>query len=270
MYIYLNEIRIGVHHEIGYHNMKRNTVFLISILLAFVWFPHQGLAIDFFFEPDTTFGDVTDTVLISGRIGSSDSMRGFTLYMAYDTNLIRLAEPVTPGSLVAGREGLSFGYFDHDYIPDVLEVYGTIMNPSTDFWAGPGELFQLHFEIKACGDVSITAPYAPFFVDAEGGYPSVAFHNGIIFICDRVPEEINSLMIQAEPPDSVTLRWYPVTHDTLGRPLLSPADYTIFRQQILPVEMPPVNVATVTDTLFVDSIGLGKEYIYYVITQTED
>jgi len=162
--------------------MQSRTVLLILVLWMCLGLPRTGLAIDFYFEPDTAFGEVSETVLLSGRIGPSDLMRGFTVYMAYDTNLVRLAEPVVPGSLIVGREGLSFGYFDHDYLPDLLEVYGTIMSPSVDFWAGPGELFQLRFELRMCGDAEITAPYPPFFVDAQGGFPPVTFHPAMILV----------------------------------------------------------------------------------------
>jgi hypothetical protein len=162
--------------------MHSRTVFLILALWMCLSSPRTGLAIDFYFEPDTAFGEVSETVLLSGCIGPSDSMRGFTVYMAYDTNLVRLAEPVAPGSVVVGREGLNFGYFDHDYLPDLLEVYGTIMNPSVDFWAGPGELFQLRFELRMGGDAEMTAPHPPFFVDAQGGFPPVTFHPGMIII----------------------------------------------------------------------------------------
>jgi hypothetical protein len=230
----------------------------------------SGLAIDFFFEPDTAFGEAGDTILVSGRIGSSDSMRGFTVYIAYDTNLIDLAEPVVPGSLIAGRQGLNFGFFDHDYLPDLLEVYGTIMNPSVDFWAGPGELFQLRFELRMCADAPMTAPYSPFFIDAEGGFPPVTFHPGLTAICGRVPLSTDSLTIEVVPPDSVLLRWPSVRQDTLGRPLFEPAEYAIFRQQMLPVPMPQVRIATVSDTFLADSIGTGTEYLYYVITQTDE
>jgi hypothetical protein len=162
--------------------MQSRTVLLILILWTCLSFPRTGLAIDFYFEPDTAFGEVSETVLLSGRIGPSELMRGFTVYMEYDTNLIHLAEPVLPGSLIVDREGLSFGYFDHDYLPDLLEVYGTVMSPSVDFWAGPGELFQLRFELRMCGDAEITAPHPPFFVDAQGGFPPVTFHPAMIII----------------------------------------------------------------------------------------
>jgi len=184
-------------------------VLLVLLIPIFLCIPQAGSAIDFFFAPDTALGNAADTVWVSGRIGPSDSMRGFTIYMAYDTNLIRLAQPVAPGSLIVGREGLNFGYFDHNYIPDVLEVYGTIMNPSVDFWAGPGELFRLGFQLRECGDAPITAPYPPFFIDAHGGFPTVTFHDGTVFICDQVPEPPYELTIQPGSPDSVILRWPP-------------------------------------------------------------
>jgi hypothetical protein len=250
--------------------MRCRSILLPLVMLVCLGSFQSGLAIDFFFEPDTAFGEVGDTILVSGWIGPSDSMRGFTIYMAYDTNLINLAEPVVPGSLIAGRQGLNFGFFDHNYLPDLLEVYGTIMNPSMDFWAGPGELFRLRFELRMCGDALITAPYPPFFIDAEGGFPSVTFHPGLVSICGRVPQSTNALTIQVVPPDSILLRWPSVSQDTLGRPLFEPAEYAIFRQQILPMQMPPVNIATVSDTFLTDSIDTGREYFYFVITQTDE
>jgi len=254
----------------GFCAMKNSVMLLMLTVLLFLCVPQQGLAIDFFFAPDTALGDAADTVWISGCIGPSDSMRGFTVYMAYDTNLIRLAQPVTPGSLIVGRTGLNFGFFDHNYIPDVLEVYGTIMNPSVDFWAGPGELFRLGFKLRQCGDAPITAPYPPFFVDAHGGFPPVTFHPGTIFICDQVPQPPHELTIQPGPPDSVILRWSPVVQDTLGRPLILPAYYEVVRQQILPTEEPPAIIATVSDTFFVDSTGSASECLYKIFAQTDE
>jgi hypothetical protein len=162
--------------------MRGKSVLLLLVVLAELSCSKSGLALDFFFVPDTSFGQAGDTILVSGCIGSSDLMRGFTVYMAYDTNLIHLAAPVIAGSLIAGREGLNFGYFDHDYIPDALEVYGTIMNPSVDFWSGPGELFQLSFMLRANGETSITDPYPPLFVDSEGGFPPVIFYPATVTI----------------------------------------------------------------------------------------
>jgi hypothetical protein len=186
--------------------------------------------------------------------------------MAYDTNLIDLASPVLPGSLIAGRQGLEFHYFDHTYQPNLLEVGGTVW--SNDFWAGPGELFQLKFKLRQCDDAPITAPYSPFFVDAHGGFPPVTFHSGLVCICNRVPEPPNALLIQPLSADSVLLRWLPVTHDTLGRPLFEPVYYDIVRQQILPAEMPAASVAVIPDTFFIDTTGQSTECLYRVISET--
>jgi hypothetical protein len=161
--------------------MRGKSVIILSVLAQLAC-SSSAAAFDFFFVPDTNSGQIGDTIVLSGCISSSDLMRGFTVYLAYDTNLIDLAAPAIAGSLIADRDGLNFGYFDHDYIPDALEVYGTIMNPSVDFWSGPGELFQLSFELRANGETSIAAPYPSLFVDSEGGFPPVTFYPATVTI----------------------------------------------------------------------------------------
>jgi len=172
--------------------MPGKSVCLFLLLSVGLSCSQTGFALDFFFVPDSSVGDAGDTILVSGWIGPSDSMRGFTIYMAYDTNLICLAAPVTAGHLIADRDGLNFGYFDHDYLPDVLEVYGTIMNPSVDFWAGPGELFRLSLKLRSGGESSITAPYPSFFISGEGGFPPVAFHPATVTIRGSGAEDYGS------------------------------------------------------------------------------
>ena len=214
--------------------MRGKSVLLLLVVLAELSCSRSGWALDFFFVPDTSFGQAGDTILVSGCIGSSDLMRGFTVYMAYDTNLMCLAAPAIAGSLIAGQEGLNFGYFDHDYIPDALEVYGTIMNPSVDFWSGPGELFQLSFMLRANGETSITDPYSPLFVDSEGGFPPVIFHPGAVSIRgsaaddyrDNMPTEFGIRCVYPNPFNSFcaiqfsipsTGRVEIIVYDILGR-----------------------------------------------------
>jgi hypothetical protein len=162
---------------------------IVLLVLAQLACSSSTVAFDFFFVPDTNSGQVGDTIALSGCISSSDLMRGFTVYLAYDTNLIDLVAPAIAGSLIADRDGLNFGYFDHDYIPDALEVYGAIMNPSVDFWAGPGELVQLSFKLRANGETSVTAPYPSLFIDSEGGFPPVTFHGATVTIHGSAVDE---------------------------------------------------------------------------------
>ena len=242
---------------------------LLALTFLCLLFPASCWAVDFFFLPDTARGDVGDTVIFSGYIGPSDSMRAFTVYLGYDTTRIRLAMPPTPGDLIAGREGLQFYYYDHTWVnPDRLDIGAAVY--STDYWAGPGELFEVRFLLLRCGDEPVVAPYFPRFVAPDGSTMPWTFNPAAVLICDRVPESPSYLTIHSSPPQMVTLRWSPVTHDTLGRPLVLPVYYEVVRQQILPTEEPPATIATVSDTFFVDSTGSTSECLYRIFAQTDE
>jgi len=240
-------------------------LFVPLVLLAYL---RVSLGIDLFFSPDTSSGDVGQMVLLSGRIGPSDLLRGFTVYLAYDTSLIDLSEPPVPGSLIADRQGLQFNYFDHVPIhPDRLEIGGTIFG--TDFWAGPGELFQVRFLLRSCADAPITSAGAPFFVDANGNYPSVTFNPAAVLICDRIPAPVSGLTICPLASSGVSLRWPTVSTDYLGRPLFASPEYLVFRQQMQPTELPPEFVAMTSDTFLIDPEDADGEWLYHIVTRTE-
>ena len=123
-------------------------VFAVSVV---IFTAIDAKAIEFFFAPDSSFGQVGDTVMLSGRIGPSDTLRGFTIYIFNDTNIVDLAEAPAPGSLISGRQGLDFRFADHIVAsPEWLEVGATVF--SNDYWAGPGELFAIRFVFRQCGE----------------------------------------------------------------------------------------------------------------------
>jgi hypothetical protein len=68
----------------------------------------------------------------------------------------------------------------------------------------------------------------------------------------------------------VILRWPAVRTDELNRPLFLSPEYVIFRQQIQPIELPVQNIASTSDTSFVDVETGGLEFIYYIVTQTSE
>ena len=238
-----------------------------SLFVLFL-FAHAAFGIDFFFFPDTTFGNVGDTITLSGQIGPSVPLRGFTVYMTYDTNVVDLVPPPTAGVLIAGRQGLQFNYFDHVPIhPDRLEIGATVF--STDFWAGPGEIFQMRMVLRSCQDAAIASAGAPFFVDAQGTYPQVIYDPAVVMVCPRIPAAVNGLTTYPQLT-SLVLRWPEVTTDYLGRPLLVQPTYAIFRQQIAPDLLPVVQVASTPDTVYTDLPDAGEAHLYYVITQTNE
>lgn len=234
------------------------------LLVLLISLPVQ--AVDVFLVPDSTYGDAGDTVEITCEIGATELMRGYTVYMAYDTNLIRLVHPALPGSVVADQEGLQFNYFDHIPIfPDRLEIGATVFGD--DLWSGPGDIFTARFELLDCGDVPITAPFPPFFVDAENNYPPTTFTGAAVLICGRVPAPVSDLVILPLTTGGVHLWWNPVATDTLGRPLTEPPVYSIFRQQILPDLQPAAFLNAVSDTEYFDSYSTGSMYQYYIVVE---
>lgn len=251
------------------YTMNRILLKIVISMTLLGSFACRANAIDFFFAPDTISGGVGDTVELSGQIGTTDLMRGFTVYIAYDTNGIDLSAPPVPGTLIADRNGLNFNYFDHVPIhPDRLEIGGTVFG--TDFWSGPGELFRVRFVLRMCTDAPLTSAGAPFFVDANGMYPPVTFHPAVVLICPRVPAAVGGLTIYPFGSTAVMLRWPAVTADYLNRPLFTSPHYVVLRQQVLPIELPVQNVASTSDTSFVDPLETGVEYLYYIVAESEE
>ncbi len=235
------------------------------VLLGCLMLSSPGVAVDFVFQPDTSEGDVGESVWLSGQIGASELMRSFTIYLQYDTNRIDLLEPPVAGTLIAGRQGLDFRYLDHvPSEPDWLEIGATVF--STDFWAGPGELFRVRFLLRSCADVVISAPFGVAFRTSGNVYVLGTYDPPAILICDRIPASITQLTI-IPAPSSVTLRWPSVHLDTLGRPLIQTPVYLIYREPILPPQ-PESLIATIPDTFFIDPFQTGDEYIYRVTVQT--
>jgi hypothetical protein len=240
------------------------TVYWMIIMLAMMMLSSESQAIDFFFQPDTSSGNIGDTIRLSGRIGPSDTLRGFTIYLSNDTTVLDLASPPVAGSLIANRQGLDFRYLDHVASePDWLEIGATVF--STDYWAGPGELFQVSFVLRQCGDISLSASVG--FRRPNATYIAGNYDPPEIFICRAVPQYPTCLTLSPAPPEGIVLRWCSVTLDTLGHELLAPPNYRVWRQQILPVVNPAAPVATVPDTFFTDPFDTGTDYIYYVTAQ---
>ena len=244
------------------HDVWRPLFFVLSVLATAC----PAAAVDFFFQPDSATGDVADTVLFSGRIAASDTMRGFTVYLGYDTTKLKFAG-ATAGSLIAGRQGLQFYAYDHTPVnADRLDIGAAVF--STDYWAGPGEIFQVRFALRGCGDIPVTAPYEPSFVAPDGNPLPWTFEPATVLICERVPAAPVHLTISVVETDSLQLVWQPVVRDTFGRALLSPPQYRIYQQQIRPVLLPPVLTDVVTDSAYRTAVPSSIECIYHVITQT--
>ena len=242
----------------------RNSI-LIAMVLLFTGGMRICYAVDFMFEPDTVGGNIGETVWLSGRIGPSEAMRSFTIYLSYDTTFLRLNGAPVAGALVENKTGLDFRYLDHvPSEPDWLEIGATVF--SADFWSGPGELFRIPFLLRACGDVPITAPFGIVFRNSSDQYVTGIYHNATVLICDRIPQAVNNLTIYPLSSDSVMLRWSPVTKDTLNRLLISPPSYSIFRQRIAPTYFPPESLTTVTNT-FCGSSTTGNAYLYYLMVR---
>jgi hypothetical protein len=245
--------------------MRLATFLVCAVLTAFAC--PGAYALDFFFVPDTSAGNIGETVLLSGQIGDSPLMRGFTVYMAYDTNVIDVSEPPVAGSLISGHSGLQFNYFDHaPFEPNLLEIGGTIFG--TDFWQGPGELFQVRFALRQCAVEDVVAPYAPYFLAADGDHPTVTYHAATVIVCPGLPMSPSGLTVYPNSPSSVQLLWPAVALNFAGQPLPSAPVYRIYRQQILPSVLPVEIIATVADTVYIDDLTTGTDYIYQVTAQT--
>lgn len=235
------------------------TLFLLTLLIGEIAAAQPYLLS---LSPDSLFGDSGDTVTVSCMIGASELLRGYTVYLAYDTAHVDLVAPPTAGALVAGRVGLQFNYFDHIPIyPDRLEVGATVFG--TDFWAGPGELFQARFRITGCNDWGIFAPFNPFLVSAAGTLPSSSLTGATVLACDRIPQAPDSLTI-FWTGSGANLRWTPVTLDTLGRSLLVAPLYRIQRNQQMPFVIPFAAIDSTVTTAYHDGTAAGEEHLYFI------
>jgi hypothetical protein len=235
-------------------------VFVLFCLIALT-LPRSGLAIDLFLTPDSIQGLAGQVVTLSGEISATDLMRSFTVYFEYDTNRVDLFAPPMAGPVIAGHVGLQFNYFDHaPILPTLLEVTATVFG--TDFWQGPGVLFQAQFLLRDCGDVPITAPYEPFLISAVSTYPPATFTPTAVLICDRVPQPPSQLVIYPAAPTAIRLNWDAVRFDTLNRPLLAIPVYQIERQAIQPVLGPLTVIAVTPDTFYTDSQDGTIQYNY--------
>ncbi|MBI5060520.1 hypothetical protein HZB60_12160 [candidate division KSB1 bacterium] len=221
-------------------------------------------AIQLYFAPDSSFAAVGDTIRLSGQITPTDTLRGFSVYLVYDTTKLALVGAPVPGSLIASRSDLDFRYADHVLsAPDWLEVGATVF--SADYWAGPGELFQMSMVMRGCGDEGMTAEVG--FRQPGGEYIAGDFSSPAFLICDRVPVQPGQLVAAPWPAGSVTLRWNRVMSDTLGRPILFPVRYDIHRQPVFPLFGPEMVIAATADSVFVDALDSTETY-HYTITAT--
>jgi hypothetical protein len=232
---------------------------LFAVLIACCGSTAQ--AIELYFTPDSSFAAVGDTIQLSARITASDTLRGFSVYMVYDTNQIDLVGVPIPGPLIASRAGLDFRYADHIVsAPDWLEVGATVF--STDYWAGPGELFQMSMVMRGCGDLTMTAELG--FRRPSGEYIPGDFTSPVFLVCDRVPADPGHVVISPLPVGVVSLRWNQVRLDTLGRPILYPVIYDLHRQQILPSMGPDLVIVSTADTTYIDPLDGTESYNYTV------
>jgi hypothetical protein len=240
---------------------KHGLQYLVSAsFLACLCLSQPAAAIEIFLAPDTVRGDAGESVVVSGQIGATSIMRGFTVYLAYDTTVLDVAEAPEAGTLVSGLSGLNFNYFDHpSFEPNVLEIGGTVFG--TDLWSGPGELFRVRFALRRCMDMMITAPFVPFLVDSAGGLPAAHFTPTLVTVCGRVPAAPQGLTAYCVE-DTLRIRWQAVRQDTLGRMLFVEPVYAVLRERLSPLP-DVILLAVVADTFYADSTLIG-EYLYHI------
>ncbi|MBL0061396.1 MAG: hypothetical protein IPP40_07915 [bacterium] len=240
--------------------MRLKLLICLFAAIGFAGALFDAHATELYFLPDTSSGAIGDTVDLSAWITSSDTVRGFTIYMVYDTNYVDLAVPPVAGTLLAGRPGLDFRYSDHIIAaPDWLEVGATIFG--TSFWAGPGELFRMRMVLQDCGDVTMTADFG--LRRPDGSFVLGDFNPPVFSICTAPPMAPDSLTI-FWTGTSALLRWKAVTLDTLGNALPQLPLYRIYRSQEMPVALPFVVIDSTVNTIAEDSLAPGSEHLYYI------
>lgn len=223
-------------------------------------FSKDGKATEMYFQPDTAFAQIGDTVDFTALITTSDTVRGFTVYITYDTNNVDLVANPTPGTLIAGLPGLDFRFADHIIAaPDWLEVGATVFG--TSYWAGPGELFQFSLVMRSCGAIPMIGSFG--MRRPDGTFIPGTFDAPELFVCDPIPELPDSLTIFWTGTDA-QLKWKPVTFSTFGTPLPTAPSYVIYRREELPSQTPYAPIDTTTATIYFDSVPPGEAHMYYV------
>lgn len=240
--------------------MRPVVAMLVAVWCVAIPLRNPACAAGMYFEPDTSFAQIGDTILFSAYMTASDTVRSFNVYMVYDTNDIDLVVAPAPGSLIAGRPGLDFRYNDHiPAAPNWLEVGATLF--STAYWAGPGELFTFGLVMRECGQVPISGSFSNRRPD--GSFMPGTFSPPGLFVCTQLPLAPDSLTIFWNGT-AAHLRWKEVILGTFGVPLPDPPRYVIYRAEEMPANVPFAPIDTVDVTEYLDSTGLGIEHIYYV------
>ncbi|MBK6911507.1 MAG: hypothetical protein IPH10_11380 [bacterium] len=221
---------------------------MIIVVLAVLKLAAPSIATELYFQPDSSFGLIGDTVTVSAYITASDTVRGFTVYLYYDTTLVDLAAAPVPGSLISSVPGLDFRFADHIVsAPNWLEVGATIFGGT--YWAGPGELFRLRLVYRGCGDVPMNADVELW--RPNGSYIPGTFNPPVFLICDRVPQAPDSLTIQLTG-SAAELHWRAVMFDTLGRALIEPPLYRVYRSTIAPIPGPYAAIDSTPSLFYLD------------------
>ncbi len=241
----------------------RNIVGLLGTLVV-AGTLNCAAAIELYFQPDSSFGNVGDTVEVAAFVTPTDTVRGFTVDMYYDTNLVDLAAAPTVGTLIAGLTGLDFRYQDHTVAaPHRLEVGATVFGSS--FWAGPGELFRLKMVFRGCGDVPMTGDFG--LRRPDGTFLPADFNPPVFLVCHRVPQSPDSLTIYWLPTGA-ELRWKASTLDTLGRTLFAAPYYRIWRTELDPVPMPYTLVDSTFSLIYLDTAATANQSEYFIDAKT--
>lgn len=221
---------------------------------------NDAKATEMYFQPDTSYASIGDTILFTAYITASETVRSFTVYMTYDTNDVDLVGAPTAGTLIAGLPGLDFRYADHIIAaPAWLEVGATVFG--TTYWAGPGAVFQFRLVMRECGLIPMTGSFG--MRRPDGSFIAGTFNAPELLVCDPVPQEPDSLTIYWNGADA-QLRWKPVTFSTFGFPLQSAPSYVIYRMEELPSQTPFAPIDTTTSTTYLDIAPPGEAHMYYV------
>jgi hypothetical protein len=242
------------------HGMRRFCATFCGLVLIVCAFSLDAKATEMYFQPDTTYAQIGDTILFTAYITASETVRSFTVYMTYDTNDVDLAVAPTPGSLIAGLPGLDFRYADHIIAaPEWLEVGATVFG--TTYWAGPGAVFQFGLVMRECGDIPMTGSFG--LRRPDGSFIAGTFTAPRLFTCDPQPENPDSLTIFWTGTDAL-LKWTPVSLSTFGYPLPSAPSYIIYRREELPTQTPYAPIDTTTATTYLDVAPPGDKHMYYI------
>jgi hypothetical protein len=155
-----------------------------------------GAAVELFFDPDPKYVFGARPFHVSLDVGAVDSLRGFQVYLSYDSTMIDF-DSALPGDLLEPPPPLWWYVVEES--PRLVRIEGVILGPDL-FVNGPGELAELHFTCLVDSGVTEIEfeEWHVWDVNTDELYP-IAVDDGLLIIDWHLQEVPEGLPTAAAP-----------------------------------------------------------------------